>query len=83
VGGIAEAAQLLLKQMAAGWKSIAGWRSAAGQRLAGLAGAEGVELIIVDSRGCGAFRAAGLGSESKALVGIACRSILIVPPGVD
>jgi len=82
VGGIAEAGQLLLKQMAAGCKSTAGWRSAA-QRLAGLAGAEVVELIIVDSRDCGAFRAAVLGSQSKALVGVARCSIMIVRPGVD
>jgi nucleotide-binding universal stress UspA family protein len=50
------------------------------ERLAELADDEGAELIVVGSRGRGAFRAAFLGSVSNSLVGVAHCPVLIVPP---
>jgi nucleotide-binding universal stress UspA family protein len=51
------------------------------ERLAELADDEGAELIVVGSRGRGAFKAAFLGSVSNSLVGVARCPVLIVPPG--
>ena len=51
------------------------------ERLAELADEENAELIVVGSRGRGAFKAAFLGSVSSSLVGIARCPVLIVPPG--
>jgi len=51
------------------------------ERLADLADDEGAELIVVGSRGRGAFKAAFLGSVSNSLVGVARCPVLIVPPG--
>ncbi len=51
------------------------------ERLAELADDEDAELIVVGSRGRGAFKAAFLGSVSNSLVGIARCPVLIVPPG--
>jgi nucleotide-binding universal stress UspA family protein len=82
----AEAGEVLLKRMAidAGVEH-AERRVAFGypaERLADLADDEGAELIVVGSRGRGAFKAAFLGSVSKTLIGVARSPILIVPPGV-
>lgn len=52
-----------------------------GERLADLADEEDAELIVVGSRGRGAFKAAFLGSVSNSLLGIARCPVLIVPPG--
>jgi nucleotide-binding universal stress UspA family protein len=38
-------------------------------------------MIVVGSRGRGAFKAAFLGSVSSSLVGVARCPVLIVPPG--
>ena len=51
------------------------------EHLAEIADEEGAELIVVGSRGRGAFKAAFLGSVSSSLVGIARCPVLIVPPG--
>jgi nucleotide-binding universal stress UspA family protein len=51
------------------------------EALAGLADEEEAELIVVGSRGRGAFKAAFLGSVSNSLVGIARCPVLIVPHG--
>jgi nucleotide-binding universal stress UspA family protein len=51
------------------------------ERLADLADEDEAALIVVGSRGRGAFKAAFLGSVSQALVGIARCPVLIVPPG--
>ena len=51
------------------------------ERLAELADDEGAELIVVGSRGRGAFKAAFLGSVSNSLVGVARCPVVIVPPG--
>jgi nucleotide-binding universal stress UspA family protein len=51
------------------------------ERLADLADEENAELIVVGSRGRGAFKAAFLGSVSTSLVSIARCPVLIVPPG--
>ena len=48
--------------------------------LADLADEEGAELIVVGSRGRGAFKSAFLGSVSNALLGVARCPVLIVPP---
>jgi nucleotide-binding universal stress UspA family protein len=53
----------------------------AAERLADLADEEDAELIVVGSRGRGAFRAAFLGSVSTSLVGIARCPVVVVPPG--
>ena len=52
------------------------------ERLADLADEEGAELIVVGSRGRGAFKAAFLGSVSTSLIGIARCPVLVVPPAV-
>jgi nucleotide-binding universal stress UspA family protein len=52
-------------------------------RLADLADEEDAELIVVGSRGRGAFKSAFLGSVSTDLIGIARRPVLVVPAGVD
>lgn len=51
------------------------------ERLADLADEEDAELIVVGSRGRGAFRAAFLGSVSNELIGIARCPVVVVPPG--
>jgi nucleotide-binding universal stress UspA family protein len=51
------------------------------EALADLADEEEAELIVVGSRGRGAFKAAFLGSVSNSLVGIARCPVLIVPHG--
>jgi nucleotide-binding universal stress UspA family protein len=51
------------------------------ERLAELADDEGADLIIVGSRGRGAFKAAFLGSVSNSLIGIARCPVLVVPRG--
>ena len=50
-------------------------------RLADVADEEEAELIVVGSRGRGAFKAAFLGSVSTSLVGVARCPVLVVPPG--
>jgi nucleotide-binding universal stress UspA family protein len=52
------------------------------ERLAELADEEGADLIVVGSRGRGAFKAAFLGSVSNSLIGIARCPVLVVPRGV-
>jgi nucleotide-binding universal stress UspA family protein len=52
------------------------------ERLAELADEVGADLIVVGSRGRGAFRAAFLGSVSNSLIGIARCPVLVVPQGV-
>jgi nucleotide-binding universal stress UspA family protein len=51
------------------------------ERLADIADEENAELIVVGSRGRGAFKAAFLGSVSNSLLGVARSPVLIVPPG--
>ena len=51
------------------------------ERLADLADEEDAELIVVGSRGRGAFKAAFLGSVSRDLIGVARCPVLVVPPG--
>jgi nucleotide-binding universal stress UspA family protein len=53
----------------------------AAERLADLADEEESELIVVGSRGRGAFKAAFLGSVSTSLIGVARCPVLVVPPG--
>ena len=53
----------------------------AAERLADLADEEGAAMIVVGSRGRGAFKAAFLGSVSTSLIGVARRPVLVVPPG--
>ena len=79
------AAERLLEQMAAG----AGLETAekrvvsgvAAEGLADLADEVDAELIVVGSRGRGAFKAAFLGSVSTSLIGVARCPVLVVPPG--
>jgi nucleotide-binding universal stress UspA family protein len=52
-----------------------------GEGLADLADEEDAELVVVGSRGRGAFKAAFLGSVSNSLVGVARCPVVIVPPG--
>jgi nucleotide-binding universal stress UspA family protein len=54
-----------------------------GEGLADLADDEEAELIVVGSRGRGAFKSAFLGSVSSSLVGVARCPVLIVPPGAS
>jgi nucleotide-binding universal stress UspA family protein len=54
----------------------------AAERLADLADEERAEIIVVGSRGRGAFKAAFLGSVSTSLIGVARCPVLVVPPGV-
>jgi nucleotide-binding universal stress UspA family protein len=51
--------------------------------LADLGDEEDAELIVVGSRGRGAFKAALLGSVSTALVGVARRPVLVCPPRLE
>jgi nucleotide-binding universal stress UspA family protein len=51
------------------------------ERLVDLADDEAADLIVVGSRGRGAFRSAFLGSVSNSLVGIARCPVLVVPRG--
>jgi nucleotide-binding universal stress UspA family protein len=51
------------------------------ERLADLADEESAEVIVVGSRGRGAFDAAFLGSVSTSLIGVARCPVLVVPPG--
>lgn len=51
------------------------------ERLADLGDEEDAELIVVGSRGRGAFKAAFLGSVSRDLIGVARCPVLVVPPG--
>ena len=53
------------------------------ERLADIADEEDAELIVVGSRGRGAFKSAFLGSVSNSLVGVARCPVLIVPPGAN
>jgi nucleotide-binding universal stress UspA family protein len=55
----------------------------AAERLADLADEEDAQLIVVGSRGRGAFKAAFLGSVSTSLVGVARCPVLVVPPGAS
>ena len=50
-------------------------------RLADLADEEEAELIVVGSRGRGAFKSAILGSVSTDLIGVARCPVLVIPPG--
>jgi nucleotide-binding universal stress UspA family protein len=50
------------------------------ERLADLGDEEDAELIVVGSRGRGAFKAAFLGSVSRDLIGVARCPVLVVPP---
>jgi nucleotide-binding universal stress UspA family protein len=53
------------------------------ERLAEIADDEDAEMIVVGSRGRGAFKSAFLGSVSNSLVGIAGCPVVIVPRGVS
>ena len=53
----------------------------AAERLADLGDEDEAELIVVGSRGRGAFKAAFLGSVSTSLIGISRCPVLVVPPG--
>ena len=50
-------------------------------RLADVADEEAAELIVVGSRGRGAFKAAFLGSVSADVIGVARCPVLVVSPG--
>jgi nucleotide-binding universal stress UspA family protein len=80
-----EAAEELLAEVAAAAGLADAERRAAvgvpAERLADLADEEEAELIVVGSRGRGAFKAAFLGSVSNSLVGVARCPVVIVPPG--
>jgi len=52
------------------------------EQLAELADDVGADVIVVGSRGRGAFKAAFLGSVSNSLIGIARCPVLVVPRGV-
>ena len=79
-----EFAERLLEQIVVTAGIDAERRTAVGvpaERLAEIADEVDAELIVVGSRGRGAFKAAFLGSVSNALVGVARCPVLIVPPG--
>jgi GMP synthase-like glutamine amidotransferase/nucleotide-binding universal stress UspA family protein len=79
-----EAAERLLEQVVVAAGVDAERRTALGdpaERLAEIADEVDAELIVVGSRGRGAFKSAFLGSVSNALVGVARCPVLIVPPG--
>jgi nucleotide-binding universal stress UspA family protein len=80
-----EAAERLLEQVAGEFGLVDAERRVVvglpGERLADLADEEDAELIVVGSRGRGAFKAAFLGSVSNSLVGVARCPVVIVPPG--
>jgi nucleotide-binding universal stress UspA family protein len=75
----------LLEQVIAETGLVAAERRAAvgvpAERLADLADEEDAELLVVGSRGRGAFKSAFLGSVSNSLVGVARCPVVIVPPG--
>jgi nucleotide-binding universal stress UspA family protein len=79
------AAERLIEQMAVDQGLVdAELRVALGfpaEGLADLADDEGAELIVVGSRGRGAFKAAFLGSVSTELIGVARCPVLVVPQG--
>jgi nucleotide-binding universal stress UspA family protein len=80
-----EAAERLLEQVAVDAGLADAERRVAighpGERLADLADEEDAELIVVGSRGRGAFKAAFLGSVSNSLVGVARCPVVVVPRG--
>lgn len=80
-----EASQALLEQLVVGAEADgAELRTMIGlpaERLAELADEEQADLIVVGSRGRGAFKAAFLGSVSTSLIGIARCPVLVVPHG--
>jgi nucleotide-binding universal stress UspA family protein len=53
------------------------------ERLADLADEEGGQVIVVGSRGRGAFKSAFLGSVSSDVIGLARCPVLVVPRGVS
>jgi len=71
--------ELILEQGLAGAETRVVWGFAA-DRLADVADAEDAELLVVGSRGRGAFKAAFLGGVSTELVGVARCPVLVVPP---
>ena len=80
-----EAAERLLEQVVFQTGLVSAERRAAvgvpAERLADLADEEDAELIVVGSRGRGAFKSAFLGSVSNSLVGVARCPVVVVPPG--
>jgi nucleotide-binding universal stress UspA family protein len=85
LGEQVRAGERLLEEMAdranvetADRRVVAGF---AAERLADLADEEDAELIVVGSRGRGAFKAAFLGSVSTSLIGVARCPVLVVPRG--
>ena len=85
IGWHKEEAERLLAQVAADAGLIDAERRVAvgspAEGLADLADGEDAELIVVGSRGRGAFKAAFLGSVSSSLLGVSHCPVLIVPPG--
>jgi nucleotide-binding universal stress UspA family protein len=80
-----EAGERLLEEVAAASGLVGAERRVGvgvpAERLADIADEEEAELIVVGSRGRGAFKAAFLGSVSNSLVSVARCPVLIVPPG--
>lgn len=54
----------------------------AAERLSSFAASLGAEMVVVGSRRRRAFRARGLGSVSRSLIGLCERPVLVVSPGV-
>jgi nucleotide-binding universal stress UspA family protein len=85
VGMRKEAAERLLEEVADDAGLVDTERrvavGSAAEGLADLADEVNADMIVVGSRGRGAFKAAFLGSVSSSLVGIARCPVLIVPPG--
>lgn len=57
-------------------------RGVPAEQLAELADQEDAEVIVVGSRGRGAFRSAFVGSVSHEVIGMAHCPVVVVPPGV-